>query len=79
MKCPKCNGKGYVTNKQYYNLGNSLAYEKGVLPMKPCYHCNQSGYIIGNIKDVIDRLECAVNGVTITPEEAKEMLNAIIN
>jgi hypothetical protein len=79
MKCPKCNGKGYVTNKEYFDLSPSLAYENGVLPRKPCYHCNESGYIIGSIKDVIDRLKCAVNGVTITPEEAKQMLNAIMN
>lgn len=30
------------------------------------------------IKDIVDRLKCAVNGVTITPEEAKEMLDCII-
>lgn len=78
MECPKCNGRGYITNKRYYNMSPSLAWEHGIKPMRTCGNCKGSGFIIGNIKDIVDRLKCAVNGVTITPEEAKEMLDCII-
>ena len=77
MKCHKCNGKGYVTNKRYYNKGSSLSYEMGISPVKKCGQCNGSGYIIGNIQDIVDRLKCAANGVRITKKEAKEMYDAI--
>lgn len=60
-------------------MSPSLAYERGINPMRTCKNCKGSGFIIGNIKDIVDRLKCAVNGVTITKDEAKQMLNAIIN
>lgn len=77
MKCPKCNGSGVIANPRYYRYSNSVAYERGIKPIKDCKNCNGSGYIIGNIQDIVDRLECAANGVTISKEEAKQMLNAI--
>lgn len=77
MKCPKCNGRGVIANPRYYRYSNSVAYEKGIKAIKDCKNCNGSGYIIGNIQDIVDRLECAANGVTISKEEAKQMLNAI--
>lgn len=43
-----------------------------------CSKCNGSGYIIGNINDIVDRLKVAANGVTITQKEAKQMLEAIL-
>lgn len=78
MKCPKCNGSGHVTNKRYYKQGPSLSYELGIPPMLPCKECKGGGYVIGNINDIVDRLRCAANGVTITRGEAKEMLDAIL-
>ncbi len=49
----------------------------GIPASKPCDKCQGSGFIIGNIGEIVDRLRCAVNGVTITPREAKQMLDAI--
>lgn len=78
MKCPKCNGEGYVANQRYYNMGSALAYERGIMPSKKCTKCNGSGFIIGNIQDIANRLECAMYGVTITPREAKQMYDVIM-
>ena len=49
----------------------------GISSTKECKSCNGTGYIIGNIQDIVDRLECAANGVTISKDEAKQMLEAI--
>lgn len=78
MKCPKCGGEGYVPNSRYYNVGSAEAYERGIMPSKKCLQCNGTGFIIGNIQDIANRLECAINGVTITPREAKQMYDAIM-
>ena len=50
----------------------------GITATKQCKQCNGSGYIIGNIQDIADRLKRAANGVTISKEEAKQMLDAIM-
>lgn len=78
MKCPRCDGKGYVDNPRYYNVGSAIAYERGISPAKKCSKCNGSGFIIGNIQEIADRLLVAANGVTITKKEAKEMYDAIM-
>ena len=78
MKCAKCNGRGIVANNRYYLHSSSEAYEMGIYPTKPCKHCGGSGYIIGNIGDIVDRLRVAANGVTITKREAQQMLDAIL-
>ena len=77
MKCPKCGGQGIVCNQRYYRHSSSEAYEMGISSTKECKSCNGTGYIIGNIQDIVDRLECAANGVTISKDEAKQMLEAI--
>ena len=78
MRCPKCEGRGVVDNARYYSHGSAWAYEHGVLPTRPCKHCNRSGYIIGNIAEIAERLRSAINGVTITPDEAKQMYESIM-
>lgn len=78
MKCPKCNGRGRVDNPRYYAHSPSWSWEHDIKPSKPCPNCNGTGFIIGNINEIADRLLCAANGVTITPKEAKEMYDAII-
>lgn len=77
MKCPKCNGTGVIDNPRYYRYSSFVAYERGIKAIKDCKNCNGSGYIIGNIQDIVDRLECAAKGVTISKDEAKQMLEAI--
>ena len=77
MRCSKCNGTGYVRNSRYYRHSVVEAWEMGIPALKLCDKCQGSGFIIGNIGEIVDRLRCAVNGVTITPREAKQMLDAI--
>lgn len=78
MICGKCNGRGVVPNLIYYRHSNSEAWEMGIPVTKPCERCGGSGYIIGNIGDIVERLRVAANGVTITKREAKQMLDAIL-
>lgn len=77
MICPKCKGKGLVDNPRYYCHSNSEAWEMGIKPTKTCRQCKGSGFIIGNIGEIVDRLRCVVNGVAITPSEAKQILDII--
>lgn len=77
MKCPKCNGSGYVSNPRYYNHSSVWAWEHDIPARLKCSNCKGSGFIIGNIADIADRLKCASNGVTITPREARQMYEAI--
>ena len=77
MKCKKCDGQGVIPNPHYYRYSSSEAYERGIPVTKTCPYCQGIGYIIGNINDIVERLECAANGVTISKEEAKQMLIAI--
>lgn len=78
MKCPKCGGQGLVCNQRYYRHSSSEAYEMGIRATKECKLCKGTGYIIGNTQDIVDRLQRAVNGVAISKDEAKQMLEAIM-
>ena len=78
MKCPKCCGTGYVDNPRYYRHSASWSWEHDIPPSIKCKKCNGIGYIIGNMEDIVERLKCAANGVTITPREAKQMYEAIM-
>lgn len=81
MECPKCKGRGFVDNPRFYSYrtGCNDAYYHGIEPTKKCSNCNGSGFVIGNVKEIAQRLLCAANGqITITPREAKQMYDAII-
>lgn len=54
MICPKCKGAGHYPNPRYPNPASwSYAGE----PSLPCRKCKQTGYIIGNVADVLDHLK----------------------
>ena len=53
MKCPKCDGKGWYDNPKY---PNPASWSDAGVPTFKCGKCRQTGYIIGNAKDVIDFL-----------------------
>ena len=57
MKCIKCDGIGTVPNNRYYNYGCAEAYERGLNAIKKCSNCKGSGFIIGNVKDVLNFLK----------------------
>ena len=81
MKCVYCNGSGRVDNPRYWSGRYSCveAWERGISPTIKCKKCDGSGYIIGCIADIVDRLKVAANGgVAITQKEANEMLEAIL-
>ena len=80
MKCSKCNGSGTIDNPRYWGGRYSCieAWERGYDPSIKCKQCNGTGYIIGNMSEIVDRLRCAANGVTIRTKEAKQMLEAIL-
>lgn len=53
MKCPKCKGCGYYPNPKYPNPASwSYAGE----PSFPCRKCKQTGFVIGNVKEVLEFL-----------------------
>lgn len=72
MKCTKCKGRGWINNPRF--CGKDIDCTS---PTITCKRCGGTGYIIGNIHDVIERLESAANGDTINQKEAKQMLESI--
>lgn len=52
MICDKCQGKGWYPNPKYPSAGNWAG-----IPSFKCGKCKSSGYIIGNVKDVLDHME----------------------
>lgn len=67
-----------IDNPRYYRYPSCESYVMGISPTQKCRMCGGSGYIIGNIGDIVERLKAAVNGVTISPKEAKGMLDVIL-
>ncbi len=54
MKCPKCNGSGFRRNPKY---PNPASWSWAGIEGWPCKYCGESGYVIGNIKDILDFLK----------------------
>lgn len=79
MKCPICKGCGKVPNPKYFNHSPSWAWEHDIPTSLKCSKCKGSGYIIGNMTDIVERLKVASNGVAITQREARQMYDAIVN
>ena len=52
MKCDKCKGRGWYENPKYPEKGNFAG-----IPSIDCGKCKGSGYVIGNIKDVLQHLK----------------------
>lgn len=78
MKCPKCGGRGFVDNPQYYQYANCYAYERGIHPTKQCKECGGSGWKIGNYDDILKILCVAVNCKRGIPaKETKEIYDLI--
>lgn len=74
MICDKCNGKGSKTNPKLYNVPIWKAYEKGYDKPIKCSKCGGSGFIIGNIQEVIKSLDVAINSNTpLTIRELKQI------
>lgn len=59
MKCPKCQARGFIDNKKYWNAKAkyNTCYYLRFNPTVKCVNCKGSGYIIGNVQDVLDFLK----------------------
>jgi hypothetical protein len=54
MICPKCEGKGWYDNPNYPAPAN---HSWAGIPTIDCRKCKRTGYIIGDVKDVVDFLK----------------------
>lgn len=52
MICSKCNGRGWYDNPRWEGSGHG-----GVSPSLRCKKCNETGYVLGNVKDVVSTLK----------------------
>jgi RecJ-like exonuclease len=84
MKCQKCEGKGWNDNEKYWKAkanihnDNYMRYE----PSIKCSKCKGSGYIIGNVKDVLSflkHLEFKFSKDKEYLEQVKNCINTIEN
>lgn len=78
MKCEKCDGRGWNDNQRYWNTAACIAYERGIEARKKCGKCKGTGYIIGNVKDVLDLLKVLKNNrQCCTDKEIQQCIDAI--
>ena len=64
MKCDRCGGGGYTTDKRRYKV---LAYEawiKGYCEPKRCTKCGGSGFILSNANEVLETLKVSIDNRT---------------
>jgi len=59
MICENCKGKGWVDNSVYWKKKENLHSSAYLLhdPTIKCKKCHGSGYIIGNMNDILDFLK----------------------
>lgn len=75
MRCDVCNGYGWIENKRYYQYSSAETYERGIKPSLKCKRCGDSGFIIGNLNEALNKLTVAINdrrGLTL--REIKDFL-----
>ncbi len=51
-KCTKCDGRGWYENPRYPLVGSWAG-----IPSFKCGKCKETGYVIGNVKDVLQFLK----------------------
>ena len=58
MKCLKCEGRGWNDNQRYWNAKAKYQtdYYLRFEPSVKCRNCKGSGFIIGNIQEILDFL-----------------------
>ena len=54
MQCSKCEGRGWIRNPKWHGGGSA---SEGIKPSFKCKKCGGSGYIIGNVEDVLKTLK----------------------
>lgn len=81
MKCPKCEGRGWNDNQRYWNAKAKYQtdYYLRFEPTVKCGNCKGSGYIIGNVKDVLDFLRHLEKGKFMYDKEYAEQTRQCIN
>ena len=79
MECQDCEGKGWKDNQRYWtakaNIHNDsyMRYEPNI----KCKSCKGSGYIVGNVKDVLDFLRILENKFRNEKEYLEQVKNCI--
>ncbi len=73
MVCPKCNGRGWYENPRY---PNPASWSYAGVPSFKCSKCRETGYIIGNISDILQLLKVLQHKI-YDKELSKEIKQAI--
>lgn len=75
MKCEKCNGTGSKDNPKYWDKSNDSYIMHN--PKTKCKKCGGSGFIIGNVKDVLTFLHYLNNTNQLLPTDRKDLQQCI--
>lgn len=75
MICKKCEGKGWYDNPKY---PAPTSHSWAGVPTIDCRICKGTGYIIGNVKDVISFLKVLENRFHNDKEILKEVNQCIL-
>lgn len=81
MKCKKCEGRGWNENARYWNAKSNINsdYYLRYEPSIECGKCKGSGYIIGNVKDVLDFLKHLEAAKFMHDKEYREQVRQCID
>lgn len=72
MKCKKCQGCGWIRNPKWVGGGSA---SDGITPSRTCKTCQGTGFVVGDMKDVISQLKYVA--ATLLAINQKELSNDI--
>ena len=75
MKCDKCEGRGWNDNPKYWDKRNSSHILHS--PSKKCMNCKGTGFVIGNIMDVLNFLHYLENTNQLLPQDRGDLRKCI--
>lgn len=73
MICEKCKGRGRRENPRYHGCQDIGWHE----PMICCRACGGSGFIVGNLREVLDVLKVIRNGGSYRKEDIEQAIKVI--
>ena len=60
MICDKCHGAGYCETPHRSHVPEVVAFERGYTEPIKCSRCNGTGFLSGNIHEIIETLNRAI-------------------